>query len=81
MTDVGVGLSAEINHHSPEHHMNTLSIKGNWKKFIGRIKQQFANLKGDDLLFKEGKDQESLGKLQEKIGKTNVELRKLVGKL
>ncbi len=61
--------------------MNTLSIKGNWKKLVGRIKQQFANLKGDDRLFKEGKEDESLGKLQEKIGKTNGELRKLVGKL
>ncbi len=61
--------------------MNTLSIKGNWKKIVGRIKQQFANLKGDDQLFKEGKNEESLGKLQQKIGETNGELRKLIRKL
>jgi len=33
--------------------MNTLSMKGTWKENAGKLKQQFANLTDDDLLFKE----------------------------
>jgi uncharacterized protein YjbJ (UPF0337 family) len=61
--------------------MNTLSMKGNWKEVTGKLKQQFANLTDDDLLFKEGKEEELLGRLQQKLGKTKEELRKLIAKL
>ena len=61
--------------------MNTLSMKGNWKEVSGRLKQQFANLTDDDLLYKEGKDEELLGRLQQKLGKTKEDLRKLIAKL
>ena len=61
--------------------MNTLSMKGNWKEVSGKLKQQFANLTDDDLLYKEGKDEELLGRLQQKLGKTKEDLRKLIEKL
>jgi uncharacterized protein YjbJ (UPF0337 family) len=61
--------------------MNTLSMKGNWKEIAGKLKQQFANLTDDDLLFKEGKEEELLGRLQQKIGKTKEDLRKLIAQL
>jgi uncharacterized protein YjbJ (UPF0337 family) len=61
--------------------MNTLSMKGNWKEVSGKLKQQFANLTDDDLLFVEGKEEELLGKLQQKLGKTKEEIRKLIAKL
>ena len=61
--------------------MNTLSMKGNWKEVSGKLKQQFANLTDDDLLFKEGKEEELLGRLQQKLGKTKEDLRKLIAKL
>jgi uncharacterized protein YjbJ (UPF0337 family) len=61
--------------------MNTLSMKGNWKEVAGKLKQQFANLTDDDLLFKEGKEEELLGRLQQKLGKTKEELRKMIAKL
>ena len=61
--------------------MNTLSMKGSWKETVGKLKQQFANLTDDDLLFKEGKDEELLGRLQQKLGKTKEELRNLIAKL
>ena len=35
----------------------------------------------DDLLFKEGKEEELLGRLEKKLGKTKEELRKLIEKL
>jgi uncharacterized protein YjbJ (UPF0337 family) len=61
--------------------MNTLSMKGSWKETAGKLKQQFANLTDDDLLFKEGKDEELLGRLQQKLGKTKEEVRNLIAKL
>ena len=61
--------------------MNTLSMKGNWKEISGKLKQRFANLTDDDLLFKEGKEEELMGRLQQKLGTTKEKLRKLIAKL
>jgi uncharacterized protein YjbJ (UPF0337 family) len=46
--------------------MNTISVKGNWNEQKGLLKQKFASLTDDDLLFVEGKKDEMWGKLQKK---------------
>jgi uncharacterized protein YjbJ (UPF0337 family) len=61
--------------------MNKLNIAGNWNEVAGKIKQKYANLTDDDLLFKEGKEDELLGRLQNKLGKTKEEIRNLIGKI
>jgi uncharacterized protein YjbJ (UPF0337 family) len=61
--------------------MNTLMVKGNWNETAGKLKQQFANLTDDDLLFQKGKEEELFGRLQNKLGKTKEELRKIISKL
>ena len=61
--------------------MNSSILKGNWNELAGKLKQQFANLTDDDLLLKEGKEEELLGRLQQKLGKTKEELRKLIAKM
>jgi uncharacterized protein YjbJ (UPF0337 family) len=61
--------------------MNTFTLKGDWNEIAGKLKQQFANLTDDDLLFKEGKEEELLGRLQQKLGKTKEDLRKLISKI
>ncbi len=61
--------------------MNTVSMKGNWKEISGKLKQRYANLTDDDVLFAEGKEEELLGRLQKKLGKTKEELRKVIAKL
>jgi uncharacterized protein YjbJ (UPF0337 family) len=61
--------------------MNNLNIKGNWNEVAGKLKQKFANLTDDDLLFLEGKEEELLGRLQKKLGKTKEEIRNLLAKL
>jgi uncharacterized protein YjbJ (UPF0337 family) len=58
--------------------MNTTEIKGNWDEQRGKLKQQFATLTDDDLLFAEGKKDEMMGKLQIKLGKTKEELHKIL---
>lgn len=55
--------------------MKDLSLKGNWNKLKGLAKQQWAELTDDDLLYVEGKEEELLGRLQEKTGKTKEELQ------
>ena len=61
--------------------MNKLSIKSDWKVIAGKLKQQYANLTDDDLLFVEGKEEELLGKLEKKIGKTKEEIRDFISGL
>jgi len=59
--------------------MNTTGIKGNWNEQKGKLKQQFAILTDNDLMFEEGKKDEMFGKLQIKLGKTKEELQKIIG--
>ncbi|MEO8233598.1 MAG: CsbD family protein [Ignavibacteriota bacterium] len=60
--------------------MNTLKIKGNWNEAAGKLKQQYANLTDDDLLLVKGKEEELLGRLQKKLGKTKEEVQKIISK-
>jgi len=58
--------------------MNTTEVKGNWNEQKGRLKQKFAVLTDNDLMFAEGKKDEMLGKLQIKLGKSKEELQKIL---
>ena len=55
---------------------SNLKLKGTWNELKGKLKQQYADLTDDDLVYAEGKEDELLGRLQKKIGKTQDELRK-----
>ncbi len=61
--------------------MNTTTLKGNWDEQKGKLKQQFATLTDDDLMFAEGKKDEMMGRLQIKLGKSKDELHKLIADL
>lgn len=61
--------------------MNTTELKGDWEVQKGKLKQKFAQLTENDLLFVEGKKDEMLGKLQITLGKSKEELLKLIEKL
>ena len=61
--------------------MNTTELKGNWDEQKGKLKQKFAQLTDDDLLFAEGKKDEMLGRLQIKLGKTKEDLFKILSDL
>ena len=41
----------------------------------GKLKQKYAHLTDDDLLFVEGKDEELLGRLQKTLGRTKEQIR------
>jgi len=61
--------------------MNTTEIKGKWNEKKGKLKQKFAVLTDNDLMFKEGKKDEMFGKLQIKLGKTKEELQDIIAGL
>ncbi len=61
--------------------MNATEVKGNWNDQKGKLKQKFAILTDNDLMFEDGKKDEMLGKLQIKLGKTKDELHKLIADL
>ena len=61
--------------------MNTTEIKGDWNEFKGKMKQHFADLTDDDLLYEEGKEDEFYGRIQQKIGKTKDEVKKMIADL
>ncbi|MDZ4149203.1 MAG: CsbD family protein [Flavobacteriaceae bacterium] len=58
--------------------MNTTEAKGKWNEQKGILKQKFAMLTDNDLMFAEGKKEEMLGRLEIKLGKTKEELRKII---
>ena len=61
--------------------MNSAELKGNWNQTKGKLKQKFAALTDNDLLLEEGKEDELLGRLQTKLGKTKEEIHKLISDL
>jgi len=54
--------------------MNSTSLKGHWNEMKGKLKQKYAQLTDDDLLYVEGKENELWGRVQQKIGKTKEEV-------
>jgi len=61
--------------------MNTTEVKGNWNEKKGKLKQKFAVLTDNDLMFEEGRRDEMYGRLQIKLGKTKEELHKIINEL
>jgi uncharacterized protein YjbJ (UPF0337 family) len=58
-----------------------LQIKGNWNEIKGKLKQKYGQLTDDDLSFAEGKEDELVGRLQKKLGKSREDLRTEIEKL
>lgn len=60
---------------------NLTELKGNWNETKGKLKQKFAMLTDSDVLLVEGKQDEMLGRLQVKLGKTKEEIQKIIASL
>ncbi len=68
-TDFGSGCELFIT-------MTNLQFKGGWNQVKGKLKQKYGQLTDDDLAFAEGKEDELLGRLQQKLGKSKEDLRR-----
>ncbi len=58
-----------------------LKLKGSWNETKGKMKKAYADLSDDDLMYEEGKDDELVGRLQTKLGKTKDEIVKWIENL
>lgn len=61
--------------------MNRLKFKGNWNEVKGKLKQKYGDLTDDDLALEEGKEDELLGRLQQKTGKAKEQLIEEINKM
>ena len=61
--------------------MNKLQFKGNWNEVKGKLKQKYGDVTDDDLSYVEGNEDELLGRLQKKTGKSKEELKDEINKL
>ncbi len=55
--------------------MTRFNLKGSWNEVKGKLKQKYGQLTDNDLTFAEGKQDEFLGRLQQKLGKSKEDLR------
>ena len=56
--------------------MDKFTFKGTWNEVKGKLKQKYGELTDDDLTYAEGKEDELLGRLQKRTGRTREELRR-----
>lgn len=61
--------------------MDNMELRGNWNQLKGKLKQKYAQLTDDDLYYEEGREDELLGRLQKKLGKTDREIRETLRNL
>jgi len=61
--------------------MKTQQIKGNMNEQKGKLKQKFALMTNNELMFLDGKKEELLGKHQTKLGSTKDDLKKIIAGL
>jgi uncharacterized protein YjbJ (UPF0337 family) len=57
-----------------------LTLKGNWNVVKGKLKQAYGDLTDDDLSYTEGKEDELVGRIQKRIGRTAADVRQLLSK-
>ena len=59
----------------------TDKLKGNWNQVKGKLKQTYGDLTEDDLTYVEGKEDELLGRIQKRTGKTKDEVKQFIDQL
>lgn len=61
--------------------MTKLELKGRWNQIKGDLKQKYAQLTDDDLLFEEGKEEEVIGRIQVRTGESKESIRDFISRL
>lgn len=65
--------------------LNSIRAKARWNQIKGELKSEYAELTDDDLAYIEGKEDELIGRLQERLSKTKdevtSELKKIADKI
>lgn len=53
-------------------------VKGNWNIVKGNLKQKWADLTDDDLLYEDGQEDEVLGRIQARTGETKEDVNRFI---
>jgi uncharacterized protein YjbJ (UPF0337 family) len=61
--------------------MTQLELKGNWNEVKGKLKQKYGQLTDNDLMFEEGKEDELLGRIQQRTGEAKEDIRDFISRL
>ena len=56
--------------------MNWDRIEGDWKQFVGKVKEKWSKLTDDDIVAINGKREQLEGKIQERYGHTKNQVKK-----
>jgi len=56
-------------------------IKGNWNQIKGKLKSEYGQLTDDDLAYQEGKEDQLIGRLQERLGKSKQEVKNIIDRV
>lgn len=56
-------------------------LKGNWNQVKGKLKSKYGNLTDDDLTYVEGKEEQLIGKIQEKTGESKQKIKEIIDNL
>lgn len=55
-----------------------LELKGHWNETKGKLKEKYGELTDDDLQYAEGQEDQLVGRLQQKLGKTKDEVKSML---
>jgi uncharacterized protein YjbJ (UPF0337 family) len=71
-------LAKRGSHSSEERQMNWDRVEGNWKQLTGKVKEQWGKLTEDDITVINGKQDQLVGRIQERYGIAKDEAQKQV---
>lgn len=54
--------------------MTNLNFRGRWNELRGKLKQANAKLTDDDLQYQEGKEEEVIGRIQQRLGQSREQV-------
>ncbi len=55
-----------------------LELKGHWNETKGKLKEKYGELTDDDLTYAEGQEEQLIGRIQQKLGKTKDEVKSML---
>lgn len=53
-------------------------LQGNWNQVKGKLKQKYGDLTDDDLQYAEGKEDELIGRIQERTGESKEQIKRYI---
>lgn len=61
--------------------MNKSTRPKPWTQKKEKLKSQYTSLSDDDLIYKKGKEEQLINRIQQKLGKTRKEVKRLIKRL